>query len=273
MWKTAWFKLILLLQGSPIFTLWAEAKPFTRTLWAWLCLSATAVCLCTLSKGQTKFGRQHSAQQTARSIPPLTAKALPCGTRKIPTRCERRKYKKLVHPMGSKPGNPTAKCSHEVLPGFQALPDKSDCSLWSWMILLAPNSLPLWSKGSAYAHLSSVPVCASSEDSQLKNKPNQSAVECSSCPSAEVSPWIVKWTFGTVACIESFLGASATPLGQTSTCRQAGDDVWRADKIKPPLPPPPWDSTWAAAGHQHWWYTVSAESRQLNQVQETQAKM
>lgn len=112
--ERAWFKLIPLLQGSPIFTLWAEAKPFTRTLWAWLCLSATAVCLCTLSKGQTKFGRQHSAQQTARSIPPLTAKALPCGTRKIPTRCERRKYKKLVHPMGSKPGNPTAKCSHEV---------------------------------------------------------------------------------------------------------------------------------------------------------------
>lgn len=93
-WKTGWFRLTPLLQGSPIFTLLAEAKSFTRTLWAWLCLSATAVCLCTLSEGQTDFGRQHRAQQTARSIPPLTAKALPCGAGKTPTRCERGKYKK-----------------------------------------------------------------------------------------------------------------------------------------------------------------------------------
>lgn len=131
-WKTGWFRLIPLLQGSPIFLLWAEARSFTRTVWAWLRRSATAVCLCTLSKEQEDFGRQHSAQQTARSIPqqtarcipPLTAKALPCGNGKTP-RCERGKYKKQFTQWDPKPRIPRPNGNfargREALPGFQVL--------------------------------------------------------------------------------------------------------------------------------------------------------
>lgn len=118
--------------------------------------------------------------------------------------------------------------------------DTSDSSLWRWMFLLPPSSLSLWSKGSACGHLSSAPTCAPSEDPQGKNKPNQSAAKrvqllvlCrrSMPPNSKVKIQVA------VASIKSFLSASATPLGQTSTCRQAGDDVWRAGKVKPPLPP------------------------------------
>lgn len=49
---------------------------------------------------QCSANSQVHAPANSQCIPPLTAKALPCGAGKTPTRCERGKYKKLVHTVG-----------------------------------------------------------------------------------------------------------------------------------------------------------------------------
>lgn len=58
-------------------------------------IAHSCVRACVLSpRGQTGSGEQRDGQQTPRSIPPLAAKALPCGAGKPPKRCERGGKKK-----------------------------------------------------------------------------------------------------------------------------------------------------------------------------------